>query len=250
MVAGVLSQPKFVRDPTGMRHLIATLREKALIRMGPFPFFRAGVSLRSAVLSFFIICFLSFSRLSSALAIEAPGETLKFLSDYISLHAKTHMAASVRSSISRNLLLESRRQRVPLYLAVAIVQQESGFDPHALNSPSQDYGLFQVHFPFWRRYFARHEPGGYRPLQPEDLFQIPVNVRVGLMILKHDLTLERDDAARGVGLYSGRKGESRALYVERVFRNEVSFLVFLSLREREARSVESLSPGQGVGRAP
>lgn len=208
--------------------------EKAPSKSGPFSFLMLRVAL---FFSLFCILLFSSGTLSHpfrASASEVSEQEIDFLSGYIALHAKTHLSPLVRRQIARSLLKESRRQHVDLYLAIGVVEQESGFDPRALNSASQDYGLFQVHFAFWRRYFARRVPGGLNPLQPNELFLIPVNVRVGLMILKHDLKIEKNDTVRGLGLYSGRKGSERETYVERVLQNEISFFAFHSSCERKS----------------
>ncbi|MHB1285776.1 MAG: transglycosylase SLT domain-containing protein [Leptospirales bacterium] len=233
-----------------MSHLIPTRLEKALTLTGPFLFFRLRIILFLALLFFSSIFSEYIFPPASVMAQESSKSQINFLADYIALHSRTPMSSSIRSRISWSLLGESRRQNVPIYLAVAVVQQESGFDPDALNASSQDYGLFQVHFPFWRRYFARKKDGKLHPLHPEELFQIPVNVHVGMMILKHDLDLEKNDLAKGIGLYSGRKGEARSVYLDRIYKNEIAFLVFMSLKERSQRSVESVGPGEPLGEIP
>ncbi|MHB1604994.1 MAG: transglycosylase SLT domain-containing protein [Leptospirales bacterium] len=216
--------------------LNAAEKEKAPSRSGPFPFSAFSIAFHCFNMFFLTVFSGLFFHPSVAMATEDSGQEIAFLSGYIALHSRIHLSQELRSKIAKTLLEESHRQHVALYLAVGIVQQESGFDPKALNAASKDYGLFQVHFSFWRRYFARQESGGLHPIQANELFQIPVNVRVGMMILRHDLTIEGNDVVRGIGLYSGRKGFERATYVERVFRNEVSFLLFHSLQERIACS--------------
>jgi soluble lytic murein transglycosylase-like protein len=124
------------------------------------------------------------------------------------------------------LLLESRRENIPPAVALAIVEQESSFNPEALNRQTDDYGLFQVHFPFWKRYFARRSSGTLVPLRPEELFEMNVNIRVGLLILRHDIDLEGGNIARGIGRYSGRKGEKKMNYEQQVVANEVRFLAY------------------------
>ncbi len=228
-----------------MSHWIAARLEKALVLTGPFLFFKTRIIFFFPAVLFLTITFSEiFLPPPSVMAIESSKSQIDFLSEYIALHSRTPMNSIIRARISRSLLGESGEQNVPIYLAVAVVQQESGFDPDALNATSQDYGLFQVHFPFWRRYFARKKEGKLLPLHPEELFQIPVNVHVGMMILKHDLDLEKNDLAKGIGLYSGRKGEARSVYLDRIYKNEIAFLVFMSLKERSRRSVKSAGPVQ------
>jgi soluble lytic murein transglycosylase-like protein len=150
------------------------------------------------------------------------------LSKYIEKNALPGVSPYERWEMARRIVIESDRAGIPLYLAVAIAQQESGFNPRALNRDSRDYGLYQIHFAFWKSYFARREPGGLKPLSKEDLLSIPVNVRVGLLILGHDYDLERGNLVRTIGLYCGRKGEERDIYVGHVLKNGFAFLSFMS----------------------
>ena len=157
---------------------------------------------------------------------EATPRDVSILSRYISLHANPPLPVSICQKMARRLLLESRRENIPPYVAVAIVDQESSFNPQALNRKTDDYGLFQVHFPFWKRYFARKSSGALVPLKPEEFFNLEINIRVGLLILRHDIDLERGDIARGIGRYSGRKGEKRMVYEQQVVAREVRFLAY------------------------
>jgi hypothetical protein len=166
----------------------------------------------------------SASSLADARKDKTPDVSV--VSRYIALHAIRPLPANLCQEMARRLLLESRRENVPPYVALAVAEQESSFNPQALNRQTDDYGLFQVHFPFWKRYFARKSSGTLVPLKPEELFDMDVNIRVGLLILRHDIDLEKGNIARGVGLYSGRKGEKRMIYEQQVVANEVRFLSY------------------------
>lgn len=189
------------------------------------------LSSKGVSLSFFSkrFLFLIFFFLLGAPVWAGPPpdpQKLGILARYISLHSTRQLTPALCQKIARHILQESRRERVPLSVAVAIAQEESGFNPLALNRKTEDYGLFQVHFPFWKRYFARRISGSLIPLRREDLFGIAVNVRVGILILRHDINLERGDYARGIGRYSGRKGAGKLLYEQKVVANEVSFVAY------------------------
>lgn len=190
------------------------------------PFLLSG---RCLLIALWLLCLVSLASREPAFASgKGPDLRSYLLSEYIEKNAPSGVSSFERWEMARRIVIESDRVGIPLYLAVAVAQQESGFDPRALNRTSRDYGLYQIHFAFWKRYFARNGPGGMTPLSPDDLMSIPVNVRVGLMILGHDYELERGNLARTIGLYSGRKGPERDAYVGRVLRNEVNFLSFLS----------------------
>ena len=195
------------------------------------PLYLKGVSLSFYSAS---VLFLMISLLFLAPGLTAPlwadhlpdAGKVRMISRYISLHSTRQLSPQLCEEIARHILLESRREGIPPYVAVAIAQEESGFDPRALNRKTEDYGLFQVHFPFWKRYFARQTSGSLIPIRREDLFGIAVNVRVGVMILRHDIDLERGDYARGIGRYSGRKGVEKLVYEQKVVANEVSFVSY------------------------
>lgn len=196
------------------------------------PLFHKGVSLSfySASGYFLIVSFFFLAAGFKAPLWADPlpdSGKVKMISRYISLHSNRRLSPQLCGEIARYILLESRRERIPPYVAVAIAQEESGFNPRALNRKTEDYGLFQVHFPFWKRYFARQTSGSLIPIRREDLFGIAVNVRVGMMILRHDIDLERGDYARGIGRYSGRKGVAKLVYEQKVVANEVSFISYV-----------------------
>ncbi|MHB1927586.1 MAG: lytic transglycosylase domain-containing protein [Leptospirillum sp.] len=193
--------------------------------------FHKGISLSFYSASFLCLMIFPFF-LAAGMTAPVWGDPLpdagkvRMLSRYISLHSTRQLSPELCGEIARHILLESRREGIPPYVAVAIAQEESGFDPRALNRKTEDYGLFQVHFPFWKRYFARQASGSLIPIRREDLFGIAVNVRVGMMILRHDIDLERGDYARGIGRYSGRRGVGKLVYEQKVVANEVSFVSY------------------------
>ncbi len=210
---------------------------KGPVQTGPF-------SLRGSGIGIFLGLVLALLPAGGQAAMY--GDTSErrsfLLSIYIGKNALPGVSSYERWEMARRIVIESDRQGIPLYLAVAIAQQESRFNPRAINRDSRDYGLYQIHFAFWKSYFARREPGGLKPLSPDDLLSIPVNVRVGLLILGHDYELERGNLVRTIGLYCGRKGEERQVYVGHVLKNSFAFLSFMT-RHRPERS-----PGDSVTR--
>jgi len=67
-----------------------------------------------------------------------------------------------------------------LFLSLAIVEKESGFNPYVI-SKRNAIGLFQVHYDFWKKKI----PG----LRKEDLKDPYYNTLLGLWILKHNLEI-------------------------------------------------------------
>lgn len=128
--------------------------------------------------------------------------------------------------MARFLVRGAKESGLPLYLLVAVAQRESSFNPLAVNRASRDYGLFQVHYPFWKRFFRKRVDGTLRRVGVEDLMRVPVNVRVGSMILAYDLRLSGGDMVEMLGRYSGRTGRSHERYVAGVLESSMEFVRF------------------------
>lgn len=152
------------------------------------------------------------------------------LAAYIFDHNRVHLSRKQAGSISGEIVRQSVLLGVPVDLGVAIMEKESSFNPEAINRLSGDYGLFQIHYSFWKKHFARKKGSRLWALSPKDLYQINVNVRVGMMIIRHDLILSHGSVSGMIGLYSGRRGDERERYVLSVLVNEAR------LREYEKRA--------------
>jgi soluble lytic murein transglycosylase-like protein len=145
------------------------------------------------------------------------------LTSYILKHNRVHLSYGQAFKISRDIVRQSALLGVPVDLGVAIMERESSFNPKAINQRSGDYGLFQIHYSFWKKHFVRKKGSRLWALSFKDLYQIDVNVRVGMMIIRHDLVLSQGSVSRMIGFYSGRKGNERDLYVMSVLANEKRF---------------------------
>jgi soluble lytic murein transglycosylase-like protein len=115
---------------------------------------------------------------------------------------------------------------------VALAQQESSFNPQAINESTGDYGLFQVHYPFWRMFFRKRVGKILSRLRPEDLLDASVNARVASMILSYDMKLSGGDMVEMLGRYSGRTGTEHKKYVSAILSHSMEFV----------RYSESVSP--------
>ena len=158
-----------------------------------------------------------------AIAEELSSPSPEALSQYIFEHNRVHLSSKQAQNISREILRQSALLGVPVDLGVAIMERESSFNPYALNRRSGDYGLFQIHYSFWKKHFARKKGSRLWALSFKDLYLINVNVRVGMMIIRHDLVLAHGSVSGMIGFYSGRKGMERDQYVLSVLANESRF---------------------------
>ncbi|HEX2484439.1 MAG TPA: transglycosylase SLT domain-containing protein, partial [Myxococcota bacterium] len=79
------------------------------------------------------------------------GPSLSALRAAIASEAR-HLGVSVRDSITHAVARAAREQGLPAFLLVALIAQESGFDPQAENAGA--LGLMQVR-PFVARDYAR-----------------------------------------------------------------------------------------------
>ena len=142
---------------------------------------------------------------------------------YVEKHSRPRQTFPVSLEIGKALMEASRTSRIPLYLLVAVAQEESSFNPEAVNWGTQDYGLFQVHFPFWQKYFKKKQGKSVRNLSPSDLMEISANTQMASDILSYDLTLSKDDFIEMLGRYSGRKGAAEGRYVQHIFQYSLEF---------------------------
>lgn len=211
MVAEVLSRPR-------------------LSEVCAFLFFRTsflkieeGLSVLRGPLFFIFAFMVAPACVPMAFADGVAGPSQEVLSHYIFDHNRVHLSRNQAWDISRQILRQSALLGVPVDLGVAIMQRESSFNPYAINQHSGDYGLFQIHYSFWKKHFARKKGSRLWALSFKDLYLINVNVRVGMMIIRHDLVLAHGSVSGMIGFYSGRKGVERDQYILSVLSNESSF---------------------------
>ena len=169
-----------------------------------------------------------FLCLSSVLLFPSYGETaslpssscaaLVTLVDYVERYSRPPQSFPVALQIGQALIRASRKSRLPLYLLVAVAQEESSFNPGAVNAVSQDYGLFQIHYSFWQKFFRKREGENERRVSRKDLMGVEINARMAADILAYDLKLSRGDVVEMLGRYSGRTGAAHARYVQNILR--------------------------------
>lgn len=118
-------------------------------------------------------------------------------------HANHKLTRYMRQPAERldflnTLWYEARRAGLPLSLVLAVVQVESGFRQFAV-SVAGARGHMQI-MPFWSD--AIGDGAVHR------LFQMPVNLRFGCVILRHYLDLERGHVFMALGRYNGSRGQA------------------------------------------
>ncbi len=190
--------------------------------------------MRGPVVSLGLVFFVTILCVSGTLPWargSKPCSSLLPLVGYIVQASRPHQPFPVALKIGRSLLWASSRTGLPLYLLVALAQEESSFNPSALNPGSEDYGLFQVHYPFWEKYFRKKDGRNLRRIRREDLMEISVNTRMAMDIVSYDLKLSRGDVVEMLGRYSGRTGEAQRRYVQQVLRYSLEFKHFESQNE-------------------
>jgi len=184
---------------------------------------RRGPSFFGGLLFFFFLLMFSSAFVPLTFPEDLLDSDTDILTSYILNHNRVHLSHRQAGKISRDIVRESALLGVPVDLGVAIMERESSFNPIAMNRLSGDYGLFQIHYSFWKKHFARKKGSRLWALSFRDLYQIDVNIRVGMMIIRHDLVLSHGSVSGMIGFYSGRKGHERDRYVMSVLANEARF---------------------------
>lgn len=167
-----------------------------------------------------------------------PALSPVLLGRYLQAHSRPRLSSDGALTMARELIRSSRTGPIPLYLLVAIARQESSFNPAAVNRASDDYGLFQVHFPFWKRFFEKKTQAGESPLRRKDLLRVGINVAVASRIMAYDLGLSGGDMILMLGRYSGRVGEPFRRYVSGVMYNSLDLARYQRRVGRPCRSAD------------
>jgi len=111
--------------------------------------------------------------------------------------------AAERLKFLRLVHSEARRANVPPELVLSVIEIESRFDRFAVSGAGAQ-GYMQV-MPFWLTELNRPY---------DNLFNGPINLRMGCTILKFYLDREKGDLIRGLARYNGSTG--RAHYSHKV----------------------------------
>ena len=93
---------------------------------------------------------------------------------------------------------EATRAGLDPQLVLGLITVESGFKKYAVSSAGAR-GYMQV-MPFWTKLIADGDP--------KKLFDMRTNLRMGCVILRHYLDLERGDMFMALGRYNGSRGRA------------------------------------------
>lgn len=119
-------------------------------------------------------------------------------------------AAAYPLKFRAEVLRAAQRQSVDPRLILAIMKQESGFNPSA-KSPSAARGLLQLVIDTARKYGAQ---AGYPNFREDDLYRPEVNTALGAAYLAELQNMFPDNAAAVIGSYNGGE-ENVARWVRR-----------------------------------
>ena len=109
-----------------------------------------------------------------------------------------------RVEFLKTMHYEATRAGLDPQLVLGLITVESGFKKYAVSSAGAR-GYMQV-MPFWTKLIADGDP--------KKLFDMRTNLRMGCVILRHYLDLERGDMFMALGRYNGSRG--RAEYPDAV----------------------------------
>ena len=103
-----------------------------------------------------------------------------------------------RDEFLQTLWYDCKRARLDVAMVLGLIQVESNFRQYAVSSAGAR-GYMQV-MPFWTRSIGDGEAN--------TLFQMKLNLRFGCVILRHYLSLEREDLFLALGRYNGSRGKA------------------------------------------
>ena len=155
------------------------------------------------------------NALRAAIANQAPPEPifkdtesrltyLRWLGAMSDRLKKKKSEWQIRKEFLQTVWYESKRAGLDTALVLGLIQVESNFRKFAV-SPVGARGYMQV-MPFWTRVIGDGDAG--------KLFDMPVNLRFGCLILRHYLDREKGDLFLGLGRYNGSRG--KAVYPDAV----------------------------------
>ena len=107
----------------------------------------------------------------------------------------------------------AQRQNLPVEALIAIAEQESSFNPRAVNQNkdgSADYGVMQINS-WWLPKLKSYG------IQEEHLFDACTNIHVGAWIFAQGI-IAHGWTWRGIGAYNATKDPLRLQYAEKIIR--------------------------------
>ena len=132
----------------------------------------------------------------------------------------------VAKELAKSIMTFCKEEDVSPELVVGIIEIESQFNPMARNEKSGAIGSMQI-MPEW------HKKLGLKSVY--DLYDIPVNIRSGIKILKIHINEDaKGDLAKGLYFYVGNDSS----YASRVFQASGKFAIFRSTVDDDKQTVE------------
>ena len=121
---------------------------------------------------------------------------LSAMSDRLPRHNKPDY--KTRVEFLKTVHYEATRAGLDPQLVLGLIQVESGFKKYAISSAGAR-GYMQV-MPFWTKLISDGDP--------KKLFDMRTNIRMGCVILRHYLDIERGDMFMALGRYNGSRGRA------------------------------------------
>jgi len=129
----------------------------------------------------------------------------KAISSYITKRY-TKVSHKLADEIATQTLKVSKEENVPVSILVAIMDQESGFNPMAV-SPAGARGLMQV-MPFWVKEFKFIKT-------KRELHDVYKGIKAGAIVLRYGLDKAHGNVKKALAIY---KGPKYVAYVKRIMR--------------------------------
>ena len=125
---------------------------------------------------------------------EMDGRMIKLLDQHSNLHDKKN-----RHELLSTIHHEATRGGLDPQLILAVIHVESAFRKYAI-SRSGAMGLMQI-MPFWADVIGDGEV--------RKIFDTKINIRYGVVILRHYLDMENGDMNKALSRYNGSYGKSK-----------------------------------------
>ena len=148
----------------------------------------------------------------------------KAISSYI-MRRYTRVPKKLADDIAKQTVKVAKEEDVPVSLLVAIMDQESGFNPMA-KSPSGARGLMQV-MPFWVKELkiVKHK---------RELHDVYKGIKAGAIILRDALERTNGNVKKALALY---KGPKYTAYVKHILRLAGEFEIYKNSIMRPIKSI-------------
>lgn len=159
---------------------------------------------------------LSINRKMSKIIPETYAGSNKVYNYIVTYYRRT--PNKVANIIANTVMKIAKRYNIDETIIVAVMEEESDFDPYACSSKNAR-GLMQVRHSVWKDYLEMEDQF--------DLHYIDTGTDAGVRVLLHYLKKADGDLTEALYLYCGKDRK----YPERVFANIGKFMVFNALEE-------------------